>query len=243
MLCFQLEGVEGPGVEIGRGSYAVVEEYDFQGLSCVGKSIHPHLYNSASIHERETMLERFEGECEMLSQLRHPNIVQFLGVHFNEGSPIPVLIMERLHSTLAACIDRYDKLPDECYYSVLRDVGVGLQYLHGHIPSPIIHRDLTANNVLLTPDLTAKISDLGVAKILNLSPARMTQMTTCPGTPSYMPPEALVARPIYSTKMDVFAFGNLMTHVFCGRWPVPAEIFRANPHDPNDITALTEVQR
>ena len=243
MLRFQLEGVEGPGVEIGRGSYAVVEEYDFQGLSCVGKSIHQTLYDSAFARERETMLERFEGECDMLSRLRHPNIVQFLGVHFKEGSPLPVLLMEQLDSTLAACVDRYGRLSDEPCYSVLRDVAVGLRYLHGHTPSPIVHRDLTANNVLLTPDLTAKISDLGVAKILNLSPARMTQMTTCPGTPSYMPPEALVARPIYSTKMDIFAYGNLMTHVFCGRWPVPAEIFRANPSNPNDMTALTEVQR
>ena len=243
LLRFQLEGVEGPGEEIGRGSYAVVEEYDFQGLSCVGKTIHQELYDCASTRDRETMLERFEGESEMLSRLHHPHIVQFLGVHFNKGSPLPVLLMERLHSTLAACVDHYGKLPDECCYSVLRDVGVGLRYLHGHIPNPIVHRDLTANNVLLTPDLTAKISDLGVAKIINLNPTRMTQMTKCPGTPSYMPPEALIARPIYSSKMDIFAYGNLMTHVFCGQWPVPAEIFRANPSNPHDMAALTEVQR
>ena len=243
MLRFQLEGVEGPGVEIGRGSYAVVEEYDFQGLLCVGKCIHGELYDNASPRECETMLERFEGECEMLSRLRHPQIVQFLGVHFDEGSPVPVLLMERLHSTLAACVDRHGKLPDECCYSVLRDVGVGLRYLHGHTPNPIVHRDLTANNVLLTPDMTAKISDLGVAKILNLNPAHMTRMTKCPGTPSYMPPEALVEKPIYSTKMDIFAYGNLMTHVFSGRWPIPAEIFRANLSNPHDMTPLTEVQR
>ena len=243
MLRFQLEGVKGPGLEIGRGSYAVVEEYDFQGLSCVGKSIHQDVYDSVSTCERETMLERFEGECEMLSRLHHPHIVQFLGVHFNEGSPVPVLLMEQLHSTLAACVDRHGKLPDECCYSVLRDVGVGLRFLHGHTPNPIVHRDLTANNVLLTPDLAAKISDLGVARILNLNPTRMTRLTKCPGTPSYMPPEALVERPIYSTKMDIFAYGNLMTHVFSGRWPIPAEIFRANPSNPHDMTALTEVQR
>ena len=243
VLRFQLEGVEGPGAEIGRGSYAVVEEYDFQGLSCVGKSIHKELYDNASTRARESMLERFEAECEMLSRLHHPHIVQFLGVHFNEGSPLPVLLMERLHSTLAACIDRHGKLPEECCYTVLRDVGVGLRYLHGHTPNPIIHRDLTANNVLVTPDMSAKISDLGVAKILNLNPARMTQLTKCPGTPSYMPPEALVERPIYSTKMDMFSYGNLMTHVFSGRWPIPAEIFRANQSNPHVMTPLTEVQR
>jgi serine/threonine protein kinase len=91
--------------------------------------------------------------------------------------------------------------------------------------------------------MSAKISDLGVAKILNLNPARMTQLTTCPGTPSYMPPEALVERPIYSTNMDNFAYGNLMVHVFCGRWPVPGEAFRADPRDPNVMMPCTEVQR
>jgi chromosome segregation ATPase len=71
----------------------------------------------------------------------------------------------------------------------------------------------------------------------------MTQLTKCPGTLSYMPPEALVERPIYSTKIDVFSYGNLMTHVFSGRWPIPAEIFRANPSNPHVMTPLTEVQR
>ena len=242
-LRFQLEGVEGTGVKIGCGSYAVVEEYDFLGLSCAGKSIHQNIFENATASERDDMLERFEAECEMLNRLHHPHIVQFLGVYFRESSPLPVMLMERLHSTLTACIECYGKLPYPLGYSILYDVAIGLRYLHGHIPSPIIHRDLTANNVLLTLDMSAKISDLGVAKILNLTPTRMVQMTACPGTPSYMPPEALVARPIYSTEIDMFAYGNLMTHVFCGRWPVPTEVFRTDMSDPNSVTPLTEVQR
>ena len=196
---FELNGVEEKGREIGRGSYAVVKELDFRGLSCVGKSIHEELYDNASDRERVDMLARFAAECELLSQVRHPHVVQFVGVHFKQGSRLPVLVMERLDSTLSDCLDRYGKLPNEVSYPVIRDVAVGLCYLHGHAPNPIVHRDLTANNVLLTSDMKAKISDLGVAKMLNLNPARMAQMTTCPGTPSYMPPEALVTRPIYTT--------------------------------------------
>ena len=243
VLHYELQGVVATGNEIGRGSYAVVEELNFRGLSCVGKSIHLELYRHGSDQERVDMLERFEGECDLLSQLHHPKIVQFLGVHFTRNSPIPLLVMERMNSTLSDCIDAYGRLPTESCYSILHDVAVGLSYLHSYLPDPIIHRDLTANNVLLTSDLNAKISDLGMARILNLSPARMSKMTKCPGAPSYMPPEALVARPIYSTKLDVFSYGNLMLHVFSGRWPIPDEVFRVDPNDANVMTPLTEIDR
>ena len=240
---FELSGVEEKGTEVGRGSYAVVEELDFRGLSCVGKSIHEELYDNASDRERVDMLERFGAECELLSQVRHPHVVQFIGVHFKQGSRLPVLVMERLDSTLTDCLERCGKLPDEVSYSVIRDIAVGLRYLHGYSPNPIVHRDLTANNILLTSDIKAKISDLGVAKILNLNPARMVQMTTCPGTPSYMPPEALVTKPIYTTKVDVFSYGNLLTHVFSGVWPIPAAAFRFDPSKPNVMVPATEVER
>ena len=74
-------------------------------------------------------------------------------------------------------------------------MALGLHYLHTRSPA-VIHRDLSANNVLLSPDMTAKISDLGMAKILNLSIQKLVEtMTKAPGTLAYMPPEALVNDP------------------------------------------------
>ena len=108
--------------------------------------------------------------------------------------------MEFLPTTLTQCLDRYGVMPEEINYSILEDVAVGLLYLHDR-QDPIIHRDLSANNVLLTGDMRAKISDLGVAKILDASPTRMSTMTKTPGTQSYMPPEAMVARPHYNVKV------------------------------------------
>ena len=92
---------------------------------------------------------------------------------------------------------------------------LGLCYLHGHAP-PIIHGDLSSNNVLLTPNMTAKISDLGVARILNLTPLQVSSMTQAPGTPVYMPPEVKVANPKYDTSVDVFSYSIMMIHVFSG---------------------------
>ena len=69
--------------------------------------------------------------------------------------------------------------------------------------------------------MTAKISDLGVARILNMSPLQISRMTQTPGTPAYMPPEVMVANPVYDTSVDEFSYGIMMIHIFSGRWPEP----------------------
>ena len=241
---FELDGVRDTGREVGYGSYAVVKELEYHGLKCVGKKIHGILFESATPHEKAAMLERFAGECELLGGLHHPCIVQFLGVWFEQGSRLPVLVMEYLHTTLSACLERYGVLPEEISYGILRDVALGLRYLHERSP-PIIHRDLSANNVLLTSNMNAKLSDLGVAKILNLTPARMTQVTQtkAPGTPCYMPPEALTTKPKYTTKIDIYSYGVLIIHTLCGRWPFPEGVFRPDPQNPDKMIPISEVER
>ena len=227
---------------IGDGSYATVVPLSFRGLKCAGKKLHTIFFENASPQEKEHMIDRFQEECQLLGRLKHPNIVQFLGVHFEDGSDLPFLVMEFLHCTLSECVDRYGVLPEQVGTGILDDVATGLCYLHGHRP-PIVHRDLSANNVLLSSNMTAKISDLGVAKILNLTPARMSQMTKCPGTLSYMPPEALRQRPSYDAKLDCFSVGVMILHVLCGRWPYPSEPNRVNPNNRRQLIALSEAER
>ena len=214
---YQLTGLEVTDEELGHGSYATVLKVDYMGLKCAGKKIHEALLRQGNT---SYTVCRFEEECHLLSQVRHPNIVQFLGVHFERGVYAPILIMEFLPMNLTSCIDRYGTLPDEISYSILHDVALGLCYLHNHIPS-IIHRDLSANNVLLDSNLKAKISDLGVARLLNLTPLQVSRMTQTPGTPTYMPPEVMIANPKYDKSVDVFSYGILMIHTFSGRWPEP----------------------
>lgn len=239
---FLLDDVEISGRELGVGSYSSVLELKYKGMRCAGKKIHRTLYDQGVAIGPE-ILERYEKECELLSHLRHPCIVQFLGLFLEVGEDVPILVMEYLSCALSDCIEAHGKLANEISYSILHDVALGLRYLHDHIP-PIIHRDLTANNVLLSPSMSAKISDLGMAKILNLAPAQMThQMTVCPGTISYMPPEALIAEPLYDTKLDCFSFGVLMTHIFCGEWPIALEYLQPDPAHPGRYYPLTEIER
>ena len=228
---------------IGDGSYAIVIPLNFRGLKCAGKKLHAIFFENAAPQEKDHMIDRFQEECQLLSRLKHPNIVQFLGVHIEDGSDLPVLVMEFLQCTLSECVDRYGALlPEKVGLSILDDVATGLCYLHGHRPA-IVHRDLSANNVLLSSDMRAKISDLGMAKILNLTPARMSQVTKCPGTLSYMPPEALRERPSYDVKLDCFSVGVMILHVLCGKWPYPSEPTRVDPNNRKKVIGLTEVER
>ena len=217
LQAYSLKGVEVTNQILGHGSYATVEELKFMGLKCAGKKIHDLLLQQG---DASYTLRRFEEECRLLSQVRHPNIVQFLGVHFQHGVRVPILVMEFLPTNLASCIEKYGILPKEVNYSILHDVALGLCYLHSQTP-PIIHRDLSSNNVLLTANMTGKISDLGVARILNLAPLRISRMTETPGTPAYMPPEVMVANPQYDTSVDEFSYGIMMIHVLSGLWPEP----------------------
>ena len=214
---YQLTGVILTDKELGHGSYATVQEVEWMGLKCAGKKIHDLLLRQG---DASYTLSRFEEECRLLSQVRHPNIVQFLGVHFQQGVVSPIVVIEFLPTNLTSCIEQYGILPKEISYSILHDVALGLCYLHSQT-SPIIHRDLSSNNVLLTANMTAKISDLGVARILNLTPLQVSRMTQTPGTPAYMPPEVMVADPKYDTSVDEFSYGILMIHMFSGRWPEP----------------------
>ena len=214
---YRLNGVTVTDQELGHGSYATVLELEYMGLKCAGKKIHELLLRQGGA---SYTVRRFEEECRLLSQVRHPNVVQFLGVHFQQGVPAPILVMEFLPTNLTSCIDRYGILPKEISYSILHDVALGLCYLHRQTP-PIIHRDLSSNNVLLASNMTAKISDLGVARILNLTPLQVSRMTETPGTPAYMPPEVMIANPKYDTSIDEFSYGILLIHVFSGRWPEP----------------------
>ena len=213
----KLTHVQLTGIKLGQGSYASVMEVNYLGLKCAGKKIHEVLLEQG---ETNYTVRHFEEECRILSTMRHPNIVQFLGVYFNENERVPILVMEFLPMNLTSCIQKHGVLPEEISFSILHDVALGMCYLHSQSP-PIVHRDLSANNVLLTYNMDAKISDLGVAKMLNLTPLQASRLTQTPGTPAYMPPEVMVANPTYNRSIDEFSFGIMMIHVFCGKWPEP----------------------
>ena len=192
-------------------------------------------------------IESFMRECRQCSRLRHPNIIQFLGVYYPTGADganrmrLPVMVMEMMADSLTSFVEtmKHEKIPVHIKYSIVYDVSLGLCYLHNHDP-PFVHRDLSPNNILLTTHHVAKISDLGVAKVIKAD-SRKT-MTKAPGTVDFMPPESLANSPVYGPPMDVFSFAGIILHTFSQHWPRPTESNQFDLKTRRKI-ALLEVER
>ena len=196
------------GRELGAGSYGSVEELEVSGVVCAGKKIHDALIEKGSIGT-ENIASKYVEECQLMSDLRHPHLVQFLGVCFLPNSSLPVLVMERLLTSLDELLEHNPDIPLSLKRSILADVARGLVYLHSRSP-PVIHRDLSARNVLLNSAMVAKITDLGNARIVNFQPGQLARtMSRIPGTMVYMPPEAFEDTSKYGPSLDSFSFGHL----------------------------------
>ena len=150
--------------------------------------------------------------------------------------------MERLHCSLNNLLEQTPVIPIGTKLSILYDVSLGIRYLHSRNP-PIIHRDLSSNNVLLTKGMETKIGDLGTARLVD--PRRQSRMTNAPGTVHFMPPEALADNSQsvrYGRELDVFSFGCVMLHTLSHQWPTPSEPVVTDPVT-FEVKGRTEVER
>ena len=246
-----LHDVTPTGNTIGAGSYGSVEEVAIPGALCAAKKIH-HILAKEDVHwvPKEVVdenIRKFVAECRIMGRLRHPNIVQFLGLWFSqaEESCLPAIVMEKmlmsLHDLLAPKSSTVPKqyIPLGLKCSILQDIARGIAYLHKQKP-PVIHRDLTAANVLLNSSMVAKIADLGMARIL--PDKRNATMTKAPGTMIYMPPEAMEDRSKYNTSIDLFSLGVVAIFVLAQEFPCD---LRAATYtsDVMGLVARTELER
>ena len=135
---------------------------------------------------------------------------------------------------------------------ILLDVAEGLQYLHSQKLRPIVHRDLSPNNILLVKNdqeitiANCKIGDLGVARAISPNSKHMQDMrsklTKVPETKDFMPPEAFEDIPEHDSSLDIFSYGGVILFMGSHNWPTPAAPTKYDPNS-NNLVALTEVQR
>lgn len=234
---------EGP--ELGKGAFGSVFQVEYDGKPCAAKQIHSALIHNVTTAELTTLKRNVLHECFLWSTIRHPNVVQFLGTYYppsaDKSSGLPVMIMEKMYESMTSLVKKYDDIPLLVKLSMLHDVSLGLRCLHGRDP-PILHRDLSPNNVLVTSYLQAKISDLGVAKAVTTESNKT--MTKTPGTTVFMPPEALDDKPSYGPPLDVFSFGGVILHATTRQWPAPKAVKQLDSTAPKrSYIVLSEVER
>ena len=240
---FVLKDAERTGRKLGVGSFGSVVEITVGGTYYAGKKLHDNLLDSYD-QGHTMLLDRFVSECKIMSDLRHPNIVQFMGLCFFPESIYPVLVMEQLDTSLDDLLEkRKSNFTLAPKLHILHNVAAGLLYLHEQSTPPIIHRDLTTRNVLVnTASMQAKIADLGNA--LMIDPAKFSStLSQMPGTLLYMPPEATLLKPKYDSSLDMFSFGQLSLYTIIQEFP--ADLLPATYEDPDtdELKARSEVTR
>ena len=230
------------GKQIGRGANGRILEAKWEGIVVAVKEIHSIFMNEVSDVEFQSFKRSFLRECEQSSRLRHPNIVRFFGIYHPPGVRVPSLVMERLHCSLTSLLEDNPVVPIGIKLSIIHHVSLGLRYLHTRNP-PIIHRDLSSNNVLLSKGMEGKIGDLGTARLVD--PRKQSRMTKAPGTIDFMPPEALedVTNIRYGKELDVFSFGCVILHTLSHQWPTPSQAVIINPDTGLVTGGRTEVER
>ena len=192
------------GKVLGSGAYGSVIELRWEKKIVAGK-----IFRTMSTAHKIAVQRSIKDELNIMMEVDHPNIVQTMGVCFLPDEPLPVLLMERMEYSLHSYFvdPNHFSLQIQTKLSILCDIANGLTCLHNHKP-PIIHRDLTANNVLLDKELRAKIADFGNSQILSSQSKSMIHgtSTSLQQSREYNPFEGYEeSRP----SLDVFQFGHL----------------------------------
>jgi serine/threonine-protein kinase len=168
----------------------------------------------AGLHADATMRLRFRTEAEAVARLQHPNIVQIYEVAEFDGRPF--LSLEYLDGGSLLRQTAGAAQPERPAARLVETLARAVHYTHQR---GILHRDLKPNNILLTADGTPKITDFGLAKVLDadLGP---TRSATVLGTPSYMAPEQAAgdAKKV-GTPADVYSLGAILYELLTGRAP------------------------
>ena len=173
-------------------------------------------------------------ECKLLVTLRHPCIIQLLGIFFTKDDPTSlVILMERMWLSLTEFLANKRYFQDKL--TILHDVACGLCYIHS---KNIIHCDLTGSNILLTNNINARLADFGQAVIYD--PNSKKSLPANPGNIHHMPPEASAT---YSTKLDVFSFGCVVIHTVTQEFPLPNCDMYVETSNIGSYKKLSEVDR
>ena len=150
--------------------------------------------------------------------MRHPNIIQYLGVYHDFDTKLPVLLMELMDGNLTHFLNNSSQqIPFHFQVNFCHDIALALSFLHAN---KIVHRDLSSNNVLLIKSIRAKVTDFGMA---TLHVGEQATCTMCPGTDVYMPPEAIQDKSMYTEKIDCFSFGVLIIQILTQLFPAPGD--------------------
>ncbi|RWW10033.1 hypothetical protein GW17_00026441 [Ensete ventricosum] len=199
---------------IGDGSFGFV----YKAQLSSGATVAVKRLSADAVHG----VREFRAEMDTLGRIRHPNLVRMLG--FCVAGRDRVLIYEYLENgSLDQWLHEPDadgrprRLPWPARVRIIRGVAAGLAFLHDGCRPAVIHRDIKASNVLLDDGFDARITDFGLARVVEAPRTHVS--TQAAGTMGYMAPENREGATAVTPMADVYSFGILMLEVATGRRP------------------------
>ncbi|KAI1330492.1 kinase-like domain-containing protein [Xylariaceae sp. FL0255] len=177
--------------------------------------------NSQTDARKKSMIEALKREISLLRDLRHPNIVQYLGCG-SSNDYLNIFLEYVPGGSVQTMLNSYGALPEPLVRSFVRQILEGLSYLHNR---DIIHRDIKGANILVDNKGTIKISDFGISKKLEatniLNGANNNKhRPSLQGSVFWMAPE-VVKQTSYTRKADIWSLGCLVVEMMTGQHPFP----------------------
>ena len=206
------------------GKYWIQRELGRGGMGAVYLAEHSETHEKVAMKELlitaaadPIAVQRFLQEGEVMSRLRHPNIVgvreiieaglgHYIALEFIAGGSLRDLLKGR-------------PLPLPQAFAVMHGLLQALDHAHQHA---IVHRDVKPENVMLSTQGEVKVADFGIARLTDDSPtSHATKTGTTVGTPQYMSPEQVTTSKV-DGRSDLYSAGIVCFEVFCGRPPFEA---------------------
>jgi TonB family protein len=206
------------------GRYQVAEGVGFGAMGAVYKAFDPLIKRTLAIKtirldiprqspQYKSFIDRFYHEARISGTLSHPNIVTLFDI--GEENGLPYLAMEFVEGeTIASMVERGVRFKPEKVINLVSQVASAIDYAHS---KGVIHRDIKPSNLILSDGERVKVTDFGIAKLID---AEMTQSGTLLGTPSYMSPEQAMGEKL-DGRSDIFSLGVCAFEMLAGEQPFP----------------------
>ncbi|KAK7369833.1 hypothetical protein VNO80_11878 [Phaseolus coccineus] len=200
-------------LKVGEGGYGPVYRCELDHTPVAVKVLKPGAAQGQS---------QFQQEVEVLSSIRHPNMVLLLGACPEFGC----LVYEYMaNGSLDDCLFRRGNkrgLPWQLRFRIAAEIATGLLFLHQTKPEPLVHRDLKPGNILLDRNFVSKISDVGLARLVPPSvedTVTQYRMTSTAGTFCYIDPEYQQTG-MLGTKSDIYSLGIMLLQIITAKPPM-----------------------
>ncbi|KAK3211205.1 hypothetical protein Dsin_015911 [Dipteronia sinensis] len=199
--------------KIGEGGYGPVYKCYLDHTQVAIKVLRPDAAQGRS---------QFQQEVEVLSCIRHPNMVLLLGACPEYGCLVYEFMANGSLEDRLFCRGNTPALSWQTRFKIAAEIGTGLLFLHQTKPEPLVHRDLKPANILLDRNFVSKISDVGLARLVPPSVAdNVTQyrMTSTAGTFCYIDPEYQQTG-MLGIKSDVYSLGIMFLQLITAKPPM-----------------------